>query len=162
MLGERKVYLIAGVSGSGKSWVCRQLTDKFNYIAHDRCWRHPFKTPEQNALDPKWEDGAESIHLEVILKTLAEGSDHRPILTECPFAERKLKEDLERHHVKVIPYFVIEHPGIVRRRYYEREGKFPQQAVLTRAQTIKERAREWKAPFGTSDEVLSMLRGLQL
>ncbi len=31
----QKIYLVCGVPGSGKTWVCKQLTDKFQYVAHD-------------------------------------------------------------------------------------------------------------------------------
>jgi group I intron endonuclease len=32
---KRKIYLVSGISGSGKSWVCSQLTDKAIYIDAD-------------------------------------------------------------------------------------------------------------------------------
>ena len=31
----KTVYLVVGVPASGKSWVCEQLKDKFEYVHHD-------------------------------------------------------------------------------------------------------------------------------
>lgn len=129
------VFLICGVSGAGKTWVCKQLTDKFHYIPHDDHFKD---------------------HLEVILK--ASKSQSKPILTEVPFAERLLKEKLEVEGVDVVPYFVIESPWIVKKRYEEREKKRLPLAAWTRASTIKKRADEWAAVSGTSTEILIKLK----
>jgi hypothetical protein len=85
-----------------------------------------------------------------------------PLITESPFGERVLRENLEKRGVTVIPYFVIEHPHVVARRYFEREKKPIQKAALTRATTIRVRADEWKSPSGTSLEVLQMLQALPI
>lgn len=154
------VYLIIGVSGSGKSWVARQLADKFNYLPHDRCWKHVSGVKPTEGLDPKWgPPGSESTHMPEIIKLAREST--KPILTEVPFGERKLKEDLEKEGIKVTPVFVVEHPSVVARRYNGREGKFLSKAVLTRASSIKERAKEWNAFQGTSDEVLEHLKTME-
>lgn len=152
------VYLVIGVSGSGKSWACKQARDKFTYVPHDRCWTHPTAMPE-NGADPKWgPPGSKSIHMEVLLKVsrIAE----KPILTECPFAERKLRQDLESMGVKVIPIFVIEPPETVKQRYEAREGNPIPKAALTRASTIIERANEWGGFQGTSAQVAEHLRAI--
>lgn len=62
----------------------------------------------------------------------------------------------------VIPYFVIEMPEIIKLRYYSRERKPLPKAAFTRATTIKNRAREWNAPWGRSQEVLEMLKELEI
>lgn len=162
------IYLVGGVSGAGKSWACRQVTEKFHYIPHDRCWAHP----ERNSWDPSqtWAagmgddscylPGAKSTHLEVLLEAafIAE----RPILTECPFGERPLREALEEAGIPVVPVFVIEDPEVVAERYENREGEPLPKAAHTRARTIVGRAQEWGAFYGTSDEVLEHLRELDL
>lgn len=154
------VYLVCGVSGSGKSWVCRQLSDKFNYIPHDRCWSHPTAKPDEG-LDPKWgPKDCKSTHVETIAKE-AKDSD-KPILTEVPFGERLIKEQLEAKGLKVRTVFVIEDPGVISERYQKREGKPLQKAAVTRATSIKERAKEWGSFFGTSDEVLNHLKDLKV
>ncbi len=131
------IYLICGVSGSGKSWVCKQLTHKFAYLPHDEHYK----------------DFGQAI------AKLARASN-KPVITECPFGERPIKDDLERRGLKVIPIFVIEAPDIVRKRFIEREKRQPQQAALTRATTILRRAKDWNAPHGTSNQILQYLRAL--
>lgn len=153
------VYLVIGVPGAGKTWVCKQLGNKFTWIPHDRCWKHPTKKPTEED-NPEWATGAVSTHLETILE--ASKSSLRPVITEVPFAERTLKEQIEAKGIQVIPYFVIEGPYVCKDRYQLREKKPYPKANFTRAITIKERADEWGAPQGTSAEVLSLLRLLIL
>jgi hypothetical protein len=130
-------YLICGVSGSGKSWVCRQLVDKFCYIPHDEHYND---------------------HVQVIKRACL--TSDKPIITECPFGERVLKGSIEVIGIRVIPYFVVERPEIVAKRYYEREKKLLPQNALTRASTIIQRAQEWNAPYGTSKEILEKLKAI--
>lgn len=150
------IYLIIGVPGSGKSWVARQLKDKYHYVAHDRCWVHPTLSPPDGDEDCDWPSGAKSTHIQVLVREAEKAQ--KPILTECPFGERPLKEELESHGLKVIPIFVIEYPRIVADRYRKRTGRIIPQASLTRATTIVNRADEWQAERGTSQEVLEILR----
>lgn len=133
------VYLICGVSGSGKSWVCRQLTDKFHYVPHDMFYNN----------------------IEATLSSACKTAT-KPVITECPFGERVLREELERRGLKVIPYFVIEDPRTVAERYFKRERKQIPKAAYTRATTIRKRAEEWRAPTGTSHEILALLQGVQV
>ena len=153
------VYLVVGVPGAGKSWVCRQLGDKFNYIPHDRCWSHPTEKPDAG-LDPKWCKGSKSTHIETLVKEAK--SSEKPLLTEVPFGERKVKEDLEAKGLRVKTIFVIEDPKVVSSRYEAREGKPLYKGAVTRASTIKDRAREWNSFAGTSSEVLKHLQDLNI
>lgn len=154
-----EVYLVCGVSGSGKSWLCRQLKDKFNYVPHDQCWTHPTKKPDKGE-DSKWAKGATSTHVKTIVEE-AKKSD-KPVLTECPFGERIVKEELEKAGLKVFPIFVIEDPRTVRNRYLAREKKVPGPEVLTRAKTIIKRADEWGSERGTSQQVLEILQSKEI
>ncbi len=131
----QSVYLVCGVSGSGKTYACKQVADKFHYIAHDEHYKD---------------------HLAVVVKA-AKTAD-KPIVTECPFGERVLREELEKAGVKVIPVFVIEPAHVVAKRYLDREKKMLPQNAWTRATTILNRAIEWKAFHGKSDEVASHLK----
>lgn len=133
------VYLVCGVSGSGKSWACRQLTDKYHYIEHDKHFKD---------------------HLKVVFH--AARTADKPVITEVPFAERILKEKLESHQVKVIPVFVVEAPEVVAKRYSSREKKPLPKNAYTRATTIVDRAKEWNAFQGTSQEVLDYLKTTNL
>jgi hypothetical protein len=42
---KQDLYLITGVSGSGKTHICQQLQDKFYYVSYDRIprWRHIYE-----------------------------------------------------------------------------------------------------------------------
>lgn len=135
---KQKVYLVCGVPGAGKSWVCEQLEDEFTYLRND---------------DYIGENFVEAIH------TMSELSP-KPVLADCPFGERDLRDKLFAEMVKVIPVFIVEKPEVVAARYKSREKKSCPQNVLTRATSIGSRAAEWKAFRGTSEEVLEHLRSL--
>lgn len=133
----KTVYLICGVSGSGKTWVCRQLEDKYDYIPHDEHYHN---------------------QAEVVAERITED---RPVITESPFGERILREQLElKHGLKVVPFFVITAPDVVAVQYYKREGKPLPKSAYTRASTILKRALEWNAFHGSSAEVLKHLKDL--
>ena len=164
----KTLYLVCGVSGSGKSWASRQVAGKFHYIPHDRCWVHPTKKSWDPAAvwaadlgdESRYLPGAKSNHLEVLVA--ASKVADRPLLTECPFAERELKEGLEKAGLRVVPVFVVEVPSVVAKRYQQREGKPCPQAALTRAASIRKRALEWRAFHGTSTEVFEYLKEVPL
>ena len=135
------VYLICGVPGAGKTWVCERLGDKFSYIPHD--------------------DYLESESS--FFTALAESSiaSDKPVITECPFKERMTKQILEeKYGLNVIPMFVVDDPETIARRYTSREGKPFSQANLTKATTILSRAIEWGAFQGTSEQVLNHLKSI--
>lgn len=134
---KNKVYLICGVSGSGKTWVCKQLTDKFTYVPHDQHYRD---------------------QVDAVLKA---SSPSRPVITECPFAERILKQQMEEKGLEVTPFFVITAPDKVAEQYFAREGKKVGKNVYTRASTILNRAIEWSSFHGTAEEVLKKLREMK-
>lgn len=134
----KPLYLICGVSGSGKTWVCKQLQDKFHYIPHDEHY----------------------VRDSLLIACNKARLQPKPIITECPFGERPLRDFLTEHGYEVKPYFVIEAPHLVQQRYFERERKPLPQAANTRAGTIIKRAEEWKAPHGTSKEILEKLRSV--
>lgn len=160
----QKLILVCGVSGCGKSWACRQAADKFHYIPHDRCWVHPNNVSWDPAAvwaadlgdESRYLPGAKSNHFEVLFA--ATKIAKKPVLTECPFSERTLREQLEINGIEVIPIFVIEPPNLVAERYFKREGKPIPKNAYTRAETILNRAEEWNAFHGSSDQVLKHLK----
>lgn len=164
----QKIYLVCGVSGCGKSWASRQASHRFHYIPHDRCWVHPEKEPWNPANtgaadiqdDSRYLPGAKSNHVEVLIE--AAKLAPKSILTECPFKERETRERLEAAGITVVPIFVIEAPYIVKERYEKREKKDCPKNVLTRAETIIDRAAEWDAFHGTSEQVLKHLLNVAL
>ena len=140
---NQKVYMVCGVPASGKTWVLNQLRKEFTVIENDE-----FIGKTQKALVERI---AKSAHF-----------SPNPILFDCPFGETKLREELLRQGLTVIPLFIVEKPEMVRARYEKREKKDAPQNVLTRASTIKDRAIEWGAFFGTSLEVLSYLKAVHV
>lgn len=132
---NKNIYLVCGVSGAGKTWVCNLLTHKFNYIPHDLHFKDFYE--------------------ELVIQAR---KDDRPIVTECPFGERIVKQHAEGLGFLVIPVFVVERPELIAMRYFDREGKAIQKAAYTRAFTIIDRAKEWGAFYGTSKEVLEHLQ----
>ncbi len=131
----KEVYLVCGVPGAGKTWVATQLKDKFSYLPHDE-------------------------HYKDFINAIAETArkSDKPVITECPFAERITKEQLEKLGLKVHPVFVVEDPEVIKQRFRDREKKEASKASVTRAVSILERAREWRAPFGTSKQILDYLK----
>lgn len=127
------IYLIVGVPGSGKTWVCKQLTAKFDYLPHD-----DFPNPKAYI---------------AAIKRLSSFAT-KPILIETPFSVSQYMESLN-----VIPVFIIETPEITKNRYETRDNKPIPQGHLSRINTYIERANELKAFKGTSQEVLDHFCG---
>ncbi len=131
----KNVIVVCGVSGSGKSWACRQVADKFNYIPHDEHYKD---------------------HVQVITKEL--NRSNKTVITECPFGERVFKQALEANGLTVLTVFVIEDPDLIAERYYKRENKELPKNAYTRATTILNRALEWGSFYGTSEQILNHLK----
>lgn len=134
----QRVFLLCGVPGSGKSWIAERVEHRFTYVPHDE-----FTTQE----------------LPVAVWKQARTSD-KPILVDCPFAERTLREELIALDLKVTPVFIVEHQDVIRRRYEDREKRTIPKGHITRALSIQARAEEWNAVWGTSQEILKHLMDL--
>lgn len=133
------IYLLVGVPGSGKTWVCKQLQDKFDYLAHDDYMHSPLKA-----------------YVSAAARLAAFGD--KPVLIKTPFSVSSLLEPLTAQGVHVRPVFIIEDPETVSQRYTQREGRPIPQGHITRIRTYIERAKTLRAFSGTSDEVLEYLR----
>lgn len=131
------VILLCGVPASGKTWVMSHLSGKYKCINNDD---YIGKNRDQIITDVK------------------NSAKESPVIVDCPFAERERREKLESVGLTVKPVFIVESPNVINNRYLSREGKPATQSTLTRASTILDRAREWEAPYGTSSEILAMLR----
>ena len=150
------VVLVCGVAGAGKSWICRQLKDDYHYIPHDRCWSHPTAAPSDDLDQPWGPPGSKSTHLADVLAAARNAT--KTVLTEVPFGERQLREDLEKAGVTVQPVFVVEDAATIRTRFVQREGSLPSKGVMTRLAGLQARAQAWRVFWGTSAEVLDYLR----
>ena len=130
------IVLICGTPGSGKTWICNQLKDKYFYIPHD----------DYIGKDYGW----------ALIKKSR--SIDKPILGEAPFQISELIRRLQNSGATVKPYFIIEDSETTKTRYEDREKKPIPQGHLTRIETLKKRAKEYRAPYGTSSEILEMLK----
>lgn len=137
-----KIYMVCGVPGSGKSWVCSKLTHKFRYIAHDD-------------FIPYGKDARKEYEKALLAEAKIPG---KPVLGDAPFMVSIIINNLRAKGARVKPYFVIESAPITKMRYEEREGKPIPKQHLTRIATMKERAAQYMAPSGSSKEILEMLR----
>lgn len=139
-----KIYLLAGVPASGKSWICEQLKDQFDHVAHDDYIGAHHDSRYVNAL--------------ARMRDLAT----KPILAETPFSISKILDPLTALGFDVEVVFIIERPEILVNRYLERGGVAYSKGNFTRQETYATRAQEWNCFSGNSSEVLEYLqkRGL--
>ncbi len=139
----KELVLLCGVPGSGKTWVIDHIKPKYVHLDHDKIANHTRTTDAVRG---------------IVNGALMLASSPKPIILDCPFAERVLRDKLCQADFKVTPIFIVEHPDTIMARYYHREGKAATPATITRARTIVERATEWKAMTGTSYEILEYLK----
>lgn len=130
------IYLVVGVPCSGKSWVCEQLTDLYDYVRADDFRKSDY-------VHQIWERS----------KTAT-----RPLLIETAFSMSNVVEPLSNLGLEVVPVFIGEPEAVLRERYLEREGKPIIDGHVTRQGTFLLRARDSGAFQGTSEEVLHFLR----
>ncbi len=136
----KPIYLVVGVPGAGKSYVCEKLTEKFEYVHHDGLIY--LKKP-----------GA---YLEAVRE--AAKSATKPLLIEAPFSVSDTVDPLEADGFEVKQVYILEDPQTVSSRYEQREGKPIPKGHLTRMETYRKRAETTAAFSGTSDEVLTFLQ----
>lgn len=140
---KQPVYLVVGIPGSGKSWVCEQLAEEFSYARHDDFIK------------------AHDTYLEAIVHTAS--TSKKPVLAEAPFSITQTKDPLEAQGFEVIPVFILEEPGVVAQRYEndpKRDGSPLPAGHVSRLRTYAQRAQEWGSFSGTADEVLEFLKSV--
>jgi hypothetical protein len=141
----KKIFILVGASGSGKTWVANQITDKFTYVPHDR---YGLKSNDEYVK---------------AISAIANASS-KPIVCDTPFSLSQIQSPLAKLGYEVKPVFVVEKPSVTRQRYearYATEKKGQEQMPkghLSRIQTYIDRAKELKAPIGTSTEILDYMR----
>lgn len=135
---KQPIFILFGAPGSGKTWCMNQLGDKFTCLPHD------------SFLNSK-------ISYERLLAAAARTSS-TPILADSPFKVTSIIIELRRLGAEVIPYFILESEATVRARYQAREHRPIPAGHITRISSLAQKARELKAPYGTSEQVLALLR----
>ena len=135
---KKKIFMVVGCPGSGKSWVCEKLSKQFQYVRHD--------------------DHLKGYVPEIVRQAK---TATRPLLIETPFSVSQIKEPLEKQGFEVVPLYIQERAEVIRERYQKREGKDIPEGHLTRQDTYKKRAAEQGAFSGSSTEILQRLRETQ-
>jgi hypothetical protein len=138
----KKIYMVIGCPGSGKSYVCDKVKDKFTYVHHDL-----------------YIGMAGGTYVKEIMK--ASEKANKPLLIEAPFSISQIKEPLEKSGYQVVPLFIQEKHHVISERYKNRENKDIPKGHLTRQETYRHKAKEWGSFTGTSDEVLNHLKDVQ-
>ena len=131
--------MVIGCPGSGKSWVCDQLKENFDYVHHDL-----------------FIGMAGDAYVNEILKRAE--SAKRPLLIEAPFSISQIKDPLERAGFEITPVFIQEDHAVISDRYRTREKKEIPKGHLTRQNTYLQRADEWRSFKGSSAQVLEHLK----
>ena len=147
MMLKNKVFIVCGVPASGKSWVCNQLKGDYKYIPHDG-WGQRFEKSGDEYLEE---------YADAILGACK--SSHKPILGDCPFAERKLRDLLRARRVEADFLFLKIDDSTLTDRYRERNKPIPK-GHFSRLNSIPGRAAEWRAFYGSSTEALEHLKSL--
>jgi CBS domain-containing protein len=128
--------IVAGVPGSGKSWVLDRLVGLATVVRND-----DFLDPERLAA--------------AITAAAASG---KAVVADIPFGERKLMARLGARGVAAELVFIVEAPDVIAARLTGRDGKPPASGVLTRAARMAETARGYGAFHGTAGQVLHYLK----
>jgi hypothetical protein len=143
----QKIYLVVGCPGSGKSFVCDQLKDDYQWVPHD-----------------DYVDSNGRQYVPALVSAARAGG--LPVLGEAPYSLSQLMKPLQEYGLVVEPVFIIEDPDVIRERYRaraiglghpEEKWEIPV-GHLTRQITYEDRAEQMGAFQGTADEVLNYLR----
>lgn len=135
----KKAFMVVACPGAGKTWVCEQLKELFDYVHHDL-----FIGME-----------GDRYVREIIARSQ---NATKPLLIEAPFSISQIKDPLERAGFQITPVFIQEDPKVISDRYMAREKKEIPKGHLTRQETYRQRANEWGAFRGTSTQVLEHLK----
>jgi hypothetical protein len=132
---DNMIYILVGVPGSGKTWISDQLKEHCTVVEQD------------DYIGQDYIKALRKAHL---------AYPTTPILANAPFGLSHLMEALGS---TCEPVFILEDDDVIRERYYKRGGKEIPKGHLTRQQTYKERAAFLGSFIGTSEAVLSYLKG---
>lgn len=135
----KEAYMVIGCPGSGKSWVCDQLKEQYEYVHHDLFIGMAGDT---------------------YVRAIKEKSKtaKKPLLIEAPFSISAIAGPLEADGFKVTKVFIQEKPDVIAERYRQRDKKPIPKGHLTRQKTYAERAAATKSFQGTSSQVYEFLK----
>jgi hypothetical protein len=128
-----KLYMVAACSGAGKSWVCQQLTDKFDYVSYD--------------------GNRKKHHLDLLLAPSDKPKLYDPPIKISTFFKR-YSDKFDIHAV-----FILEDDEVVKARIEARGGEWTEH-IAKRNAAMHKRFAKYGNFAGTSQEVLDYLRSL--
>ncbi len=131
---SKRIYLLIGSPGVGKTWITNQLKRRYTILEHD-----DYKNNYVDAI-------VEAVN-----------TSDKQIIANTPFGVSELTKALTDEGIKVVPVYVIEPENVLKARYKAREGRDIPQGHLTRQKTYKQRADATKAIQGTAKEILEYL-----
>lgn len=135
-LSQQTIYIVSGIAGSGKSWVCNQLTSKFHYIAYDKNKKKDHLHLIRSAPKDK-----------IILYDLN--------INTSTFIRRNC-EEFNIRFVTILGDFLQ-----VKQQLKDRGGKITK-GTYSRWKVMKKRANTYGECQGSSSEILKYLKNLKL
>jgi len=130
------IYIVSGISGAGKSWVCNQLKDKFNYISYD----------ENNKKD----------HLDLLKSSPIDKITLYDLNIKTSTFIRNNHKDFNIHMVVILGDFLKVKEQLVSR------GGSVTVGTYRRWNIMQKRAEEYGDFSGSSSEVLKYLKKLDI
>lgn len=133
---QQTVYIVSGIAGSGKSWVCNQLKDdpRFHYVSYDGNRTKTHMDMIRNAPEDK-----------IVLYDLN--------MKTSTFIRRNC-EEFNIHFVTILGDFLQ-----VKQQLKDRGGKITR-GTYSRWKVMKKRSKKYGEFSGSSDDVLRYLRSL--
>jgi group I intron endonuclease len=127
------VYMVCGLSGSGKSWVCNQLSNMCNYVSFDNT--------------------SKDKHIELLIEAGKAGktSLYDPTIGVSSF----IKHNSDKFDIR--PTFIIELKNIISARLEARGGMW-REGMDNRLKSMDKRTIRYGVFHGTSQEVLDYLK----
>lgn len=127
---KQDLFLIAGCPASGKSWVCNQLTDKFNYVSYDKVNKN--------------------YHVYELLKNNSKPLLYDPTIKISTFTKRY------RHLFNVRLIVIVEPEEVIKQRMLSRGGQITD-TIKRRIKRMCNLSKDCEFS-GTSNEVLEYLK----
>ena len=127
------VYMVCGLSGSGKSWVCSQLTELTHYVSFDEVNKN------------------EHVRLLIEAGKIGKTSLYDPTIGVSSF----IKHNSDKFDLR--PIFIVESKDIIKARLIARGGKW-REGMDSRLKSMDRRTIKYGVFHGTSQEVLNYLK----
>jgi len=129
------IYIVSGIAGSGKSWVCNQLTGKFNYVSYD--------------------ENRKKTHLDLLRSTVKDKIALYDLNIKTSTFIRRHSHEFNIHFVTILGDFLQ-----VKKQLKDRGGKITK-STYKRWKVMQKRAEKYGEFSGSSQEVYNYLKQLK-